>query len=770
MSHFDQNKHIDTRSQLQISSYKRFTEEARLYILRYSTITMRSLFQKFMSYRSPPIRNRILDQMRLEWQIQYNNSPLQTEDEVKDKISLAKLVVGFYLHQINPDTKTRDHILHDEAFELTNLLEGGEPDPKRFATLITAATQSGKTFLAIALVNIMLALGYVPCFVVMNLKQKSQLYKRYINDTLELKNFLLTEGFFGDQLDIFEEPIFYDSSSHNTFDEDIQACLNGSARRAIICIHHEKHLQNVLSHMTPESRLVVFIDEAHKLGGYKNLSSSGLGDDLHGSTKYETALQEIKTHAIKIFLITATPQDILLSDPTLYAYGIVYIPEGTKYRGIICWQFDLIEHTKVSDEEIHAEVNDDGKRKIIGIPKPFMKWMKKLSNEDPIKRTDKFGRRGYHPINVLARYQPINELQQMTLSSFRSDTKPANDEHQEIIDAEWAAMVFNQYGIRLFHESLRGQTITIGNETIVDMLGNGEFLFKNADLGDVWQWLAHNGGVERFPRLITIAYHNASEGISYCSTWTDEPDTDVSWHITHGYIRLGHGASSAAMEQAMGRLNGNYGDDIIPTIMCTLDEKERCIKGHLLHYKWIKALANLALFNKDVRVIDYITRDPLFTNHIPRAFSSIPKAIKQLKRKSNPHKDIEDETFKRHRNARSTMQILAPEHFDVEEKRRKRNIDRVEQDNSDNSDDSDNSQTFEIFISKTDLPNTHHDLYDMAVSLLKKKKNMWVKKAAIFTSQQDQNLTWHWSKYSKSDGSKGLFMRKEKNNYEFKYI
>lgn len=75
-----------------------------------------------------------------------------------------------------------------------------------------------------------------------------------------------------------------------------------------------------------------------------------------------------------------------------------------------------------------------------------------------------------------------------------------------------------------------------------------------------------------------------------------------------------------------------------------------------------------------------------------------------------------------------------------------------------------------IYIAKNDLPTSHHDLYYQAVKILEKKRDTWVKKADIFKTQASQNLTWHWAKYSKSDGTNGLFLRKEKNNYEFKYV
>jgi len=451
----------------------------------------------------------------------------------------------------------------------------------------------------------------------------------------------------------------------------------------IITISHEKHILNVYENLFANTKVVLLIDEAQKIGGYKAIGKNNRGDDLHNKkVKYDVALQKLKNHAIKILLITATPQDILLTESNLYAYGVVFIPEGVKYRGISTWKFNIIQ--EIDKDEHHVEVNDGGKHKVICIPKPFMKLMLRLSHKSPIDRTDKFNRRGKHPINVLASYQHVNELQNMTLGSFRKDTKPINDDHQEIIDANWAVMVYNQHGVRLFHESLRGMTIVVGDElyseTVSDVVGNGEFLFRHAEIGQVWDWLAHNGGVEKFPRLVTISYYNASEGITFGSTYTDDPETDANWHLTHGYIRLGNNASSAAVEQAMGRMNGNFGDSMDPPeITTSLSEKARCIKGHLLQYRWIKELANLSLFKKDVRVIDHIRNFEVFDNHVPKRFSSIPKAGELVKKRKNPHKSIEEESFKRHNCARSTMEIMAPEFFDLQEKRRKRAIKRSEE-------------------------------------------------------------------------------------------
>ena len=70
---------------LQIPLRKRLREEARFYVRRYSTDTMLALYTEFQQSNS---RSKIhyLEQMRLEWNTQYKDGPVEVEDEIDERI------------------------------------------------------------------------------------------------------------------------------------------------------------------------------------------------------------------------------------------------------------------------------------------------------------------------------------------------------------------------------------------------------------------------------------------------------------------------------------------------------------------------------------------------------------------------------------------------------------------------------------------------------------------------------------------------------------
>ena len=597
-------------------------------------------------------------------------------DNIKD---LSMSVFRYYLYKINPDTNSPDHILKSEAFELEKLISGEEESNKRLYTLITASTQSGKTFLIIALCNILLTLDYTTCFIVKSIAQRRQLENRYNNDVEELREFLLKEGFRTKDINMFNKGVIFDSKSPNKFINTI----NKNRNRTIICIHHHTHIKRTFENLKEREDLkfALFIDEAHKLGGYKKLLDSNVEDDvLHDiNNKYECNLSTLKTLCNKIFLITATPQDILLTDPNLYSKGVVYMPEGSNYRGIKNWHFNIIEETV---DKNTVEIYIDKYNNHIPIPESLIKLLYRLSKTLPIHRIDKFGKENYHPVNLLVRYELVNIKQRMILDAFKNDVKPINDLHKCIIDSNWVLITYNQEGIRLYHNSLIGETIELSNPdqdndiiSFHDKEKRGEFIFKNYEIGEIWHWLATNGGSKRFPRILTIAYNNSGEGITFSSTYTNVKETDANWHLTHGYIRLGTTASSANVEQAMGRMNGNFGDNMSPPeITTTQKEKERCIKGYTQHKKWIKDISLVCAQDKDIRIIDFIKDKPVYKNRIPKNFSSIPKAHNLLTKIPNPNKKIEDDSLKLN-DVIKTLEVFDPYTFELDSTKRETLID-----------------------------------------------------------------------------------------------
>jgi hypothetical protein len=433
-------------------------------------------------------------------------------------------------------------------------------------TLITGDTQSGKTFTALEKAKETLMKKVFPIFIVKDNKQRIQLENRILNN---IKNANII------------------SKSKENKDKSKLKSKN-KYKNIGVCIFHYTHIayfnELMIDSKTP---FALFIDEAHKLGGYKKLSQSGLGDDLHHeSIKYEHELALLKEKALELYLITATPQDIIISEPFLTSDNIIKIPKSSEYKGIENWTFKTIPPKKSLTEEDYVDLAMfEPSISSLSVDKNFINIVHELSSVEPLKRTNKFGNQDLHPVNILAKFEIRNEYQRYLLECFKKDCVSCDEQHQEIIDAGWVVCTFNQKGIMLYHNSLEKGKISILNKDGAKVYypENGVYTFPTAEIGQVWQWLYENGGVERFPRILTVAYKSAEEGITFSSTWTGEEDTDANWHLTHIFARLGESSPCAYIEQTMGRLSGNHGDDIKPVVYCTLKDKEKLLKSYALH-------------------------------------------------------------------------------------------------------------------------------------------------------------------------------------------
>lgn len=758
------------------------------YADKHPSITMLSLREKYKQIRGSnraSIREQknIIKQMNNVWMAESEAGPIITEEELDEKKKLRDYVFRYYRHKFNEAINADNTILLHESFQLLHLVYDN-PDGidyrKRWISLITASTQSGKTFLTIALSHIYTALGYDSIFIVKDTSQKTQFMSRKIDDSKELQKALKKAGFSEGSIRLFNKPLYHDSSmgSSKKFMNQLRATLNRTERRSIICIHNYIHLQRIYNNITPQTKIILFVDEAHKLGAYKKL---GNNTEYTTSTdkdenSYDRLYLNIKAFSHKIFLITATPQRIIIAEPELYSNGIVIVPEGKDYCGLDKWSISLIPSRKDEKYIEFNHPNTAGKVITSKIPVSFLNTMASLSDLEPIERINRFNIQDHHPINLMAKFEITNEGQHMLLQAMKPDAQVLSPEHQKIIDTKWCVMVFNMHGIRLYDDSLRNETIEICDRTFIDIYDSGEFLFPRdlVQIEDVWHWLWSHGGVSRFPRMVTFSYKSAAEGITFGSKWGSTPETCGNIHLTDIYSRMGETASADAVEQSSGRINGNHGDKDIRgnvmrgTIWMCLSEKKKLIKGFNLQRQQIKEICNLKFAANDGRVLDHLEGYQVFSNRVPKNYyGEIKGAQKTFITISNPYANIEEESFVRDKRTLSNLQMINPNKYG--HRRRRKLIARFLQKENESKE---NKSSGEILIDRAKLPPNRRYLYDYAVEHLGKNIGMWVKKSDIFRKQTYQNITWHWftnKKYHKN-GSKGLFMRQVNRYYELKYI
>ena len=648
---------------------------AKEYVKKKPSSTMNSLYIKFNSCDDNQGKLNILSQMFNLYHT-YFSIPLTTKEYMENK-KLVYRVFSYYRNKFSDNT-----LLLHEAFGLSIFGDIQSSmnkkleyiiDSKLWINLVVASTQSGKTFLMFALCNIYMSLGYTPVFIVKDLWQKEQFLQRQIEDSILLQKFLKAEGFSENLIKIFDKSVYCDSEmsvkKQDTAHDSIIASINKSSIKCIICIAHYKHLERVYNCIESNSSIILFTDEAHKLGAYKRITedteTTTIIDNSKSPLLYDNLYLKIKIHSQKIILFTATPQNILVIEPELYPKGIVLMKECKEYRGVESWIFNIIPPSK-NEEYLEYLLTE--------IPISFLQTMSRLSLKEPIKRINKFGIKDTHPILLMVKFEVTNDGQKLLLDSLKKDNPVIlNEDHKIIVDSGWGGIVMNQLGLRFYHSSLIGQKITINNKTYYDNLG--EFLFpKSISIGSLWHWCWENGGVSRFPRLVTFAYKSAEEGITFSSVWTNNPKTCANWHITNIYSRMGTNSAAANIEQSLGRANGNHGDNINPEIDCPLIEKEKLIFGVNLHREQLNNICDIKLNHGDDKVIKHIHGYEVFSNRVPKNYyGEIKDASSTIVPLKNPDEQMETSIMLHDKSSENIFYIVNPTYDGG--KRRKTEID-----------------------------------------------------------------------------------------------
>lgn len=544
--------------------------------------------------------------------------------EPEEKLSLAEYIFRYFRYR--PDNLIP--LLDSKAFQFLNLINGDDISVEDKITLITAHCQAGKSFLVIPATLIFLALGFTPVMVVLDTSQVCQLMTRLRSIIDDLCKHLKTVGVSDEEMSIFKEILYYDS--HNKIkdnDKSLENAVVGNNRRIIIAIKHNVHISRINKLCNEKSQILVVADEAQCSGCYKNINSPTYHDD---NIKYEHEFVILKTKAKKCILVSATVMDILMVDENIFSDNIVHIVPNDDYTGLKDCKFVNLDLKKDTD-----------------IVEMSLGIIEELSSQNPITRYDRrHNKTDKHPINVLLKIVREKEDQRNIIEKFAT-----GDISDVILSGNWGVIVFNGDGFYVFHKSLLdGKSIKIeGQESVI--LQNNIHFFKSGHINsinitDVYQYFA-DGGVEKFPRIINIAYDLASEAISFISNY----HKTNNYHLTHGIFHIPSSANTANAIQAVCRLLGNHADNIQPVIYVSQKIKEKVFKGFELHDMQIQSLVSLSQegnvnvnVNERVRCPDFLKELAVYDNRIPTVYNKVKKLT--LNKVVNPNKKKENEILK----------------------------------------------------------------------------------------------------------------------------
>jgi hypothetical protein len=530
------------------------------------------------------------------------------------EINLSMAAYRYFRHKYNNSDGLDGSWLMHEAFSIRKWIDNVDITNKEKYALFTAFFQSGKTFLAIDLVIIYLSFNMTPVIVVPKSADVRQLLSRMKREMSEFVSAMLEQGFPTNQLEIYSEILYHSSEEKMDDVSKFEKAISRESNRCIVCIKHYQHIIRLLD-IDPDSNIVLFIDEAHTAGGYKQINEDG--DKLHDEdVKYDCAIAQLKAEAKKVILQTATSANIMISEHELWSDCIYQKNPGSWYRGPTQIEYQTIG-TKDSEEEL-------------------IKALLQLSREKPRERVlyrDNC-RVDFHPIYMLAHTTRSVDQMKNILKSFHDGSGIVP---QEVIDANWLVMTFQGEGLRVWHKTFVNKTIIIEGIVSINQ-GAGEHLFPGIEPEQMMIWCGGNGGVDLFPRIVILSYDMGEEGITF--------GTHVApyWHLTH-LLMFGN-TTSARTAQIVNRLSGNHGDNHPLIAMVSNCNKCKSIKEFLAHDEWVKDLCSIKQ-KGNFQIANYLITKKHLQGHIPNKFISINGARDVLESSPNPNLREENKAMRK---------------------------------------------------------------------------------------------------------------------------
>jgi len=591
-----------------------------------------------------------------------------------------------YIEEEWEEGRKNGNDINHPAFSIEQLRTNDEIAPEDRVSLLTALFQSGKTFLVASIMVVYLAAAKTCVLLVTDSPQATQAIDRLQNVFDTFASSMRAKGVKEKYLTPYQEILFQDSKSVTKVEDKIKRAIEGKRPRLIICYRHHTHLDRINQYVTDSTNFALFIDEAHNNAGYRQVSENV--DELHDpECIYDEAVNEAKGHAFKIFVFTATCEKVCATEPELYLKNVFFNVSHRDYRGPTALQWEIIpEPVKNSDapkkpksayalfceHERHSlpplsfkertnELATKWKSVSIHDKEHFTDMAKRdkeryriekdaygpeekestaykllddLSCLSPFDRVRWDGKVDKHPIILLVHTERTNEGQHELLRAFYNPNSQLGDAR----DADWLVMTFNQNGICVWKQDLVDEVITIGGVTADDS-GNGEHVFPGILPADVLDWAVNNGGVNRFPRIVFVAYFKADEGMSY-STYNGP-----RWHLTH-LVQTARNLRSDKAAQVIARLFGNHSDTIPITAVVPKAVQKQFMKEVNLTDEFVREIQDMQKRGENIRVKEWLSRRDTFKNRVPKGFlKELGNHDESIKTVDNPNKKAEDKAM-----------------------------------------------------------------------------------------------------------------------------
>jgi hypothetical protein len=368
--------------------------------------------------------------------------------------------------------------------------------------------------------------------------------------------------------------------------------LSGETPKIMISLCNRTALQKITSKITEQEnrKYVLFIDEADLL--HKTVIGTELTNK--GEKAVSVELDFLQVSAFCTFAVTGTvldnilkdgvkPQDlIVLKCPTTYKNHSNFLVE---YLEKPCKFTTNVNHNILENDPNITSFLDDFIRL-----KPINTFYRELSPNYCLMRVS----------NVI---KPMNNLFDFIADNYK----------------EIATIVYTGEGTKLYHKNLENiDRITLSNNIKSEKNGKYHIFKKGGNPQFVLEYLKKNGGVKKYPHIITIAGDLASRGISYGSADFSEcvKNQQLGWHLTRMYATFCKNTDVPEMLQITGRLCISANDGIPLYLHMKEEDHETMLKSyHLTQELCFRVKKNQAL---DIMTKDFLTSTPVFKNKIPK--------------------------------------------------------------------------------------------------------------------------------------------------------
>jgi hypothetical protein len=365
--------------------------------------------------------------------------------------------------------------------------------------------------------------------------------------------------------------------------------IRGDTPKIMIALYNNSQLKNFYDLIGEEekNKYVVFIDEADMLHKTVTGNETTENEALTASVY----LDKIVKDAFCSFSVSGTILDAILKN-NIRAEDLIVLKPSSSYRSHNTF---LVDHL-----ELPCKFTSSTSESILENDPNIIPYLHEFSN---LKKINTFYNEK-HPNYCLFRVADV--------------IKPMED-FFKCCAKEFPNIVLMEYhgaGLQMHHSKIN-KIIKLSNGIESNYKNNIHSFRKGVTPSHILEWLKNNGGVDKFPHIVTIAGDLASRGISFGSADFAQciNNNRLGWHLTRMYATFAKSTDLPELLQITGRLCIVSFDGMPLTISMTKKDHENLIKGFNITEEFINRAKKQA---PETILHDFVRDTPMFKKKVPR--------------------------------------------------------------------------------------------------------------------------------------------------------